>query len=282
MLGIERNQYNYDHACFVRDEAHLDNVSFVNGAVESLDLSACFDDVFVLGFLYHVVDPLGTLHRLRQVCADRLMATVAIDLDTNDNAPTARLDRYMTDGHGFWSFNLAYVRQLFETAGFAIETEEVTSRHKPSGCPSDVFIVAKPAAMASHHVFAPVIDQEFPPSMERRRREIRRVWPLLGRQFSGPVALFGAGRHTPWLLEEVADLHGPDVVCVLDDRPPSNGEICEIPVRRPCANDAEMFDAILISSWFQHDIIARRCRELYADRLPIISLTSSMVEEVAD
>ncbi len=281
VLGVERNVYNYEHACFVRHAANLDNVSFVNGPVESVDASEPFDDVFALGLLYHVIDPVGTLHKLRRVCRDRLFATIAIDLDADDDAPMARLDRYMTDGHGFWSFNVAYVRQIFETAGFEIETEEVTDRHEPSGRPNGLFITARPGSASDHHIFAPVIDQEFPPSIERRREAIRRVWPVLGERFSGPVALFGAGRHTPWLLEQTADLAGPRVVCVLDDRPPSAGTIGEIPVRKPHPDDAGKFDAVLVSSWFQHETIEKRCRELYGDRLPIISLTSSMVADLS-
>jgi SAM-dependent methyltransferase len=274
VLGIERNRRNLERARFIRDAAGLSNVELINGPIESASLNGRFDDVFALGLLYHLVDPIGALHRLRQVCGRRLFATVPIDFDTDNAQPLARLDRYQTDGHGFWAFNAAFVRPMFETAGLEIQVEEVTSRHPDTGRAADVFIVAAPMDAGDHHIFDPVIDQEFPPSIERRREAIRRVWPHLAARFTRPVAIFGAGRHTTWMLQEVRDLPGPSVSCILDDRAGHDERMGNLPVRRPRPEDAERFDAILISSWFQHEAIARRCHTLFKDRLPIIALTS--------
>ena len=74
------------------------------------------------------------------------------------------------------------------------------------------------------------------------------------------------------LLDQTADLSGPTIECILDDRSVAGSRIGRISVRRPQPVDAERFDAILISSWFQHAAIARRCRELFGDRVPIIAL----------
>lgn len=272
VLGIERNRYNYDHACFVRDAAGLHNVSFVHGAIEQALPDETFDDVFALSLVYHLVSPLAVLHELRQRCRGRLFATCPIDLDTTDAEPFARLDRYQTGGHGFWAFNESFVRQMFETAGFGLADVQVTARHEESGNPANLFMVAKPLACAPHHVFAATLDQDFPPSYARRRAALRQLWPELSKRFTRPVAVFGAGRHTGWMLEQVGDLPGPKVECVLDDRALPGQKIGDLPVRRPEPVDAQRFAAILISSWFQHDAIERRCRELFGKAMETVRL----------
>ena len=272
VLGIERNRYNYEHACFVRDAAGLRNVTFVHDSIEQALPDETFDDVFALSLVYHLVSPLAVLHELRQRCRGRLFATCPLDLDTTDAEPFARLDRYQTGGHGFWAFNEPFVRQMFETAGFGLDDVQVTARHEDSGNPANLFIVARPLACAAHHVFAATIDQEFPPSYARRRSALRKLWPELGKRFTRPVAIFGAGRHTGWMLEQVADLPGPRVDCVLDDRALPGQTIGALPVRRPEPEDAQRFAAILISSWFQHDVIERRCRELFGEAVVTVRL----------
>ena len=274
VLGIERNRYNYDHACFVRDSAKLGNVTFAHGSIEQSLPNEPFDDVFALSLVYHLVSPLAVLHELRQRCRCRLFATCPIDLDTRDAEPFARLDRYQTNGHGFWAFNESFVRQMFETAGFGFDDVLVTARHEDSGNPANLFIVARPLACAAHHVFAATLDQDFPPSYARRRSALRKLWPELSKRFTQPVAIFGAGRHTGWMLEQVADLPGPRVGCVLDDRALPDQKIAGLPVRPPEPEDAQHFAAILISSWFQHDAIERRCRALYGEAVELVRLTS--------
>jgi len=273
VMGIERNRCTYQRACFIQSAADLDNVSFRNGSVASVDCDERFDHVLALNLLYHLVSPLDALRRLRTWCADRLYVTVPIEVDRDDDSPLVRLDRYQTDGHGFWAFSVAFVRQMFDTAGFHIETEYVMSRHADSGRPMELFIVAKPLPSTPHHIFDDVIDQAFPPSYSRRRAALRRAWPTIGKRFSGPVAILGAGRHTKWMLEQVADLRGPSIECILDDRARKGETVKGIAVRRPTDGDAERFSAVLISTWFQHETLLQRSREIFASSTRVIALT---------
>ncbi len=287
VLGVERNAHNYRRACLVKEVGGFENVAFRHGAIEDIPRDDAFHDVIALGLLYHVISPLNVLHALRSVCTDRLMTNIPIQHTDDNSVPLMRLDRYQGPGHGFWAFNEKMVYQMLETSGFEIEHVEVTHRCDDES-PAQLFIIARPASSSSHHIFEAVIDQEFPPSIRMRRDAVRAVWPQLAERFSGPVAIFGAGKHTPWLLDATSDLTGPRIAAILDDRAPvsqhpasdnevsSEGRIANIPVIRPSSVDADRFDAILISSWFQHDAILARCRDLYGDRIPLICLTSDL------
>ncbi len=281
VVGLERNRRSYLRACLVREAISCEGVSFIHGAIENFNREEKFEVLFVLGLLYHVVSPLHVLHQLHSLCTNRLFATVPVQSFGGEDSALCRLDRYLDAGH-FWSFNAAFVERMFETSGFSIvsrQTVEVDwsgSATATAPRPEWWFVVAEPLPCPAHHVFDETLDEEFPPSETKRRAAVRGVWPELGRRYTKPVALFGAGLHTRWLLDQVADLAGPDIDCVLDDREQVGECINGLPVRRPKPEDAERFAAVLISSWHRHGVIERRCRALFGDALPVISLTSDV------
>ncbi len=275
IVGVERNRYNWQRADWLRGVIGADRVEFVHGSLERHVPSEQFDYVFCLSLLYHLVDPLGALHQIRQRCRRSMVLVTAIDLPEGDGSPMSRLDRYATGAHGVWSFNTAMVQQLLSTAGFETKEEgferlgEIGGRYTALCIPGDV---------GQHHIFEDRIDQEFPISIDKRRDQVRAAWMRLGRRAKKPIAIFGAGTHTPWLLRQVEDIVGVRVSCIMDDRIPLNPVVTGLPVRRPSEVDMADLDAVVISSWHQQDVLIRRAKELYGDRVPIMTLTGSREE----
>jgi hypothetical protein len=107
-----------------------------------------------------------------------------------------------------------------------------------------------------------------------RRRYVRTLWRALAAE-GKPVAIFGAGKHTRWLLQAVWDVPGPVMVCVLDDNPPAEGELCGQPVRRPVTGKPPA-RRIVISSDAHEERLAARCRDLYGDAVEIIRLYAGL------
>ena len=265
VLGIERNRPNFDRADWLRDTLGLDNVELRLGGVERELPSEEFDVVMCLGLLYHLINPLGTLHELRRRCTGRLLLTSAVDLQGNAGEPISRLDRYVTGAHGLWSFNVEMIRQLLSTAGFDITEDSVEAD-------GTYHAVATPGDFADHHIFAETIDQPFPIDVTQRREAVRTAWRRLAEESDRPVALFGAGTHTPWLLDQVSDIDGVTVACVLDDRIPEGGKVAGLPVLSPEDVDPNSFHAVVLSSWHQIEPLRRRAVELFGDRVKVISL----------
>ncbi len=266
VVGVERNRYNFDHAEWLAGALDFDNVEFLWGGIESHLPADPFDVVFCVGLIYHLVDPLGVLHRLRQRCRQKLVLASAIDLPDGDGSPMSRLDRYATGAHGVWSFNVPMVRQMLTTAGF-----ELIEEHAPgSPNPDRYYAVASPGKFEDHHIFAERVDQEFPINIDRRRARVREVWRSLAERNRGPVALFGAGTHTPWLLKQVADIPGVEVSCVLDDRIAISETVAGLAVHRPPQIDPKQLSAVVLSSWHQTDALARRADELFGRSVEVI------------
>ncbi len=268
VLGIERNRYNYEHAEFIRSASGLDNVAFRCGGVERMLDDETFDFVFCLGLIYHLIDPLGTLNALRARCRGKLFITSAVDLDGNGDEPLCRLDRYASGAHGFWSFNTAMIRQYLTTAGFEIQTESIED--SPGG--AHYFAVATPGRFSAHHIFDETLDQEFPINVDRRRARVREAWTKLAGSTRRPVAIFGAGTHTPWLLDQVRDIGGVQVSCVLDDRIPVGGTVAGLPCIRPTEVDTDSLGAVVISSWHQADVLRRRAQDVFGGKIKTVSL----------
>ena len=265
VLGIERNRQNFDRADWLRGTLGLDNVELRVGGVERELPSESFDVVMCLGLLYHLINPLGTLHELRRRCTGRLLLTSAVDLRENAGEPISRLDRYVTGAHGLWSFNIEMIRQLLSTAGFDIAEDSVEAD-------GTYYAIAAPGAFCDHHIFDETIDQPFPIDVTRRRESVRAAWRRLAEEAERPVALFGAGTHTPWLLEQVSDIDGVTVTCVLDDRIPESKRVAGLPVLLPQDVDPSSFDAVVLSSWHQSESLQRRAVALFGDRVRIVSL----------
>lgn len=94
-----------------------------------------------------------------------------------------------------------------------------------------------------------------------RRRFIRELWRRLGRDLGDrPIAIFGDGRHTAWLLETVADVEGgPTVAFILDDAI-DHGSIRSSRVLHPDQADPNAVGAVLVSSDSQESALASRAR----------------------
>ncbi len=268
VLGIERNRRNYERAAWLKTVLDPGNVELRWGSIESRCPADPFDIVLFPGLIYHLINPLGTLHMIRTRCARTLILSSAIDLPDGNGEPMARLDRYATGAHGLWSYNVPMVRQLLTTAGFDIRSESIDGDGPGRG----YFAVATPGNFPAHHIFADKIDQEFPINVELRRRRVREVWRRLAASADGPIALFGAGTHTPWLRDQVSDIPGVEVACVLDDRIPPGERLADLPVRRPTDVDPEALSAVVISSWHQTPALLDRASQVFGDRVDIVSL----------
>ena len=269
VAGVERNHTCLQRARFLTGAMGLDNIELFGGSIERNRPTDRFDYVFCLGLIYHLIDPLGTLHALCKQCNGKLALTSAIDLPHGNGEPLSRLDRYATGAHGLWSFNVPMLRQLLTTAGFEIEVEELTPDSENA---THFAAIASPSAASDHQIFEDEIDQEFPVNLAKRRDVVVRSWQALSGKGCGVVAIFGGGTHTPWLLDQIAGKADVKIACILDDRIPHSREIAGIPVCRPTEIDPDAIDAIVISSWHQQRAIRHRAEELFAERVPIIDL----------
>lgn len=89
------------------------------------------------------------------------------------------------------------------------------------------------------------------------------------RQGRRRVLVFGAGRHTRWLLTRVA-AGGAQFVAVVDEHPALAGtRVLGLPVLDPAEARAVAFDAVLISSDSAEAHLAARAREVLGD-VPLI------------
>jgi hypothetical protein len=133
-----------------------------------------------------------------------------------------------------------------------------------------------PAAVSAiQRVVGPVQDkpQETAGSEDSRRACFRRLWRDLA-QTGEPVAIFGAGAQTFWLLQAVWDVPGPAVTCVLDDAAKPGQRDVGHPVVRPVAGEPPC-RRILVSSDACEERLVQRCRELYGDAVEVIRLSGA-------
>ncbi len=108
---------------------------------------------------------------------------------------------------------------------------------------------------------------------------VRAVWQVLRYRLgaSGRICLFGAGRHTRWLLEVIADLPYPVIDCIADDRPVIE-TMAGYPVRHPSEIPAESIDLVLISSDSFEAQLAARARAVWGDAVEIVRLYQDLPE----
>jgi len=108
-----------------------------------------------------------------------------------------------------------------------------------------------------------------------RRRFIRELWRRLGRDLADrPIAIYGAGRHTAWLLEAIADAEGgPRLEAILDDH--ADGRTMGgVRVQKPSEVNPASFGAVLVSSDAQEAKLGAKAREWTqsapADQRPMV------------
>jgi len=100
---------------------------------------------------------------------------------------------------------------------------------------------------------------------------LRRYWHNLLLEGRESVALFGAGKHTEWLLNVVAGALGPKVAAILDDRASELGDVDGFTVVNPEIFTVSDVDAVVVSSDTCTEAMKRRCRELWQDRTIVLS-----------
>ncbi len=85
------------------------------------------------------------------------------------------------------------------------------------------------------------------------------------------IALYGAGRHTQWLLARVKARNLPPPCLILDDNP-AESAVNGIPVKKPDAQDADRFDVILASTTFERVAtkMKARCDGLWSHAKPTL------------
>ena len=94
-----------------------------------------------------------------------------------------------------------------------------------------------------------------------RKRFLRELWRRLGRDLGDkPIALYGAGRHTEWLLGLIADVEGgPRLGVILDDN--AQGQlIAGVRVKKPSEVNAGDFGAVMVSSDAQEVVLGAKAR----------------------
>jgi tRNA (mo5U34)-methyltransferase len=79
VTGIELREQNLRQAAFLRDYYEVQNVTYQQGDVTSLEMSLQADVVMCLGLLYHVVDPVGLLEQ----CARMTRHILVVDTITH-------------------------------------------------------------------------------------------------------------------------------------------------------------------------------------------------------
>ncbi|GAG10694.1 unnamed protein product, partial [marine sediment metagenome] len=106
-----------------------------------------------------------------------------------------------------------------------------------------------------------------------RQAYLRCRWENLGLRF-GPdanVALYGAGRHTEYLLDSIHRAPGPIVSVILDDDPAKEGTtLAGVPVTNDLGDRASSPSAIVISSDNYEAQMAAAAERRYGSHLPII------------
>lgn len=103
-----------------------------------------------------------------------------------------------------------------------------------------------------------------------RKKYLRELWRRLGER-GEPLAIFGAGGHTHWLLQTVWDVPGPPVVYILDDAAKPGQTLLDHPVTQPLCGRPPC-RRILVSSDRLEEKLAQRCRELYGKAVEVLRL----------
>jgi len=85
------------------------------------------------------------------------------------------------------------------------------------------------------------------------------------------VALFGAGAHTRWLLDIIAEIHEPKIVGIFDDNAVEGQLIGKIPVLKP-DHIRQDFDALVLSTDVHQAVFTKRCRQLWGHGITLIDL----------
>ena len=88
------------------------------------------------------------------------------------------------------------------------------------------------------------------------------------------VALFGAGKHTVWLLNLLKRNGQPLPVVIFDDTPKTSS-ILDVPVVKPEKRDSFDYEAVLLSTDKFFDSMKERCAQIWKGAKPVINLYSN-------
>lgn len=100
---------------------------------------------------------------------------------------------------------------------------------------------------------------------------VRICWERLAIQGVTNVILFGAGKHTDWLLHVTHDMPTPAVRLILDDAAIPGETRFGIPVLRPL-DATPNGDPIILSTDTHQETFRARCQTLFGERIKLINL----------
>lgn len=117
------------------------------------------------------------------------------------------------------------------------------------------------------------------PGVDFRREYLRARWESLGLRLGtgARVALYGAGRHTRYLLECVRGAPGPRVAVILDDDPQLAGRrLDDVPIVTDLPRDPGSLQGLVISSDVHERALARRAARRFGPGMPIFCLYENL------
>ncbi len=115
--------------------------------------------------------------------------------------------------------------------------------------------------------------REGPHAVSFLKTIVRLKWREMAQNGIDKIAVFGAGKHTRWLLWVLKDCIGPHVVAILDDDPEKCGKYLHgIPIYSTLKFDFSACDALVLGTDSHVKIMRQRARDFIPDALPIINL----------
>ncbi len=102
------------------------------------------------------------------------------------------------------------------------------------------------------------------------KEHVLSVWDILSRSY-GRLALYGAGKHTKWLLETLESAKSAMPVAIYDDAPPA-GTLSGVPALAP--DEPSDAAAIVVSSDLYAAKMQEKAKAIWGGRLPVFVLYS--------
>jgi len=191
------------------------------------------DDVFILGMTFdlitlghtleHLADPVKTLEQCRELLKSGGKLFVEVP---NLLEPQVQLVPYWTAQHLFY-YSPRTLRAMLAKCGF----EVVEQSNTEYGATRVIARLNGSPTLIENAVRAQDILDSAKKYEQDYIEELRRVAAILD-PCSGKIAIFGAGEHTYWLLQQVQFMHlsgfSHQVECVIDSHPEKQGSMVKV------------------------------------------------------